>query len=124
MISKKQFILNTLLPYKLDPSTCAYEFGRCSYLTEDGKKCAVGKHLREGKHQQSHLPVKNLFRAYGMSILNNDAREQNITSLGWYFIQSYHDHLVLNYSPHSINNRVKKLENHFNMSLPELMFNI
>lgn len=38
----KEFILNTLLPYKEDPTTCATnEKGGYEYLTKDGKKCAT-----------------------------------------------------------------------------------
>lgn len=40
----REFILNTLLPYKEDPSTCAYdkETKKCYYLTEDGKELVNG----------------------------------------------------------------------------------
>ena len=51
--TKKEIILETAAFYGEDPSRRAVvkQYGRakCRYLTEDGRKCAVGKCLIEGK---------------------------------------------------------------------------
>ena len=55
---KKEQILEILLPYKENVENCAVgSFGTCLYLTEDGKKCAVGKMLKEGAWQKAIMHV-------------------------------------------------------------------
>jgi len=49
MKSKRQFVLDTLLPYKEDPSTRGIGVnGSCVYLNKkNGNKCAFGMHLKD-----------------------------------------------------------------------------
>lgn len=43
----KQFALEQVAPYYLDPSTCGYdpETKKCEYLTKDGRMCVAGKNM-------------------------------------------------------------------------------
>ena len=53
----KKFILDTLLPYKKDPSKCAILNDKCVYIMRDGKttkKCALGKWMKKGPWQSEH----------------------------------------------------------------------
>ena len=121
---EKKFILDTLLPYKQDPTTCAKnEEGGCSYLTTDGRKCAVGKHLIDGEHQMSALYVSSLFYRYNPDdILTEEAKQQQISIDIWAKMQRYHDCVAVNFSNEIINDVVKELEQLTGFELPELMF--
>ena len=51
-MTKKEIIMNTYNFYKDNLDKFAVDdLGNCRYLTEDGKKCAVGRYMTEGKHQ-------------------------------------------------------------------------
>jgi len=39
---------------------------KCAYLTQDGRKCAVGKCLIDGSHQNFNGDVSNLVMKYGL----------------------------------------------------------
>lgn len=53
-MTKKEIIMDTYNFYKdnLDKFAINNYSGDCRYLTEDGKKCAVGRYMTEGKHQK------------------------------------------------------------------------
>lgn len=90
----RQFILDTLLPYKENPELCAFEDGECLYLTEDGRKCAVGKHMKEGDWQKFHGGFSNLlFSCPKELFLTEEALSHNLTDQIWSVIQDYHDNL-------------------------------
>ena len=123
----KEFVLKTLLPYKEDPSKCASvtttEYGinsdRCMYLTEDGRKCAVGVWMNEGEWQKSFKSARELLNEYPQDkVLKKEALEMNLTLSEWQLLQSYHDTLA--HHPRHINNRVKIIENILEIKLPEL----
>lgn len=120
----KEFILNTLLPYKEDPSTCAInEEGACLYLTDDGKKCAVGKHLIDGEHQKYKAGVYSLFRVFDEDkILTEEAKQQHLPIKVWYIMQRYHDAIVSEVPQFEINEIIKALEKETKFEFPELMF--
>ena len=125
MKSQKQFILDTLLPYKEDPKTCAIDDDRCEYLTEDGRMCAVGKHMKKGKWQESkfNLSVRAISDCYGLEkALKKSALKQNFTIEQWGYIQSYHDYVATRWSDTLINEEVEKLEESLNIDLTELKF--
>ena len=93
---KKQFILNTLMPYLLDPEIMGYnkEQKSCLYLTKDGKKCAVGKHMRPGPWQ--HHPGSFAAMISGgpctmEAILTEEAFNANLSVREWTCIQRVHD---------------------------------
>lgn len=50
-MSKKEIIMDTYNFYKNNLDQFALESGICVYLTKDGKKCAVGRYMKDGKHQ-------------------------------------------------------------------------
>jgi len=128
MKTLKEFILDTLLPYKKDKSICGYDnFHKvCEYLTYDGKTCAIGKHMKKGPWQEFEGDANTLFDEYDKNkILKKSALNQNINSIGWVLIQSYHDKipsLECSSSISDINDTVTTLEKHFNLNLDELRF--
>jgi hypothetical protein len=116
----KEFILDTLLPYKKDSSLCAIDNG-CVYLTPNGKKCAVGKHLIEGEHQKFVGDIYDLDAEYNLNnILTEEAQRQNISLQIWELMQQYHDFIALKKSFIAINNTAKLLEKHTHIQFPEL----
>lgn len=109
----KKFIVDTLLPYKQDPSNCGYdENDGCVYLTSDNKKCAVGKHMVEGEWQQATVDsmenegfnwagVSSVFQKWGWEkVLTEEAKKFHV-ALGvhaskiWDEMQSYHDAIAI-----------------------------
>ena len=129
--SKKQiknFILKTLLPYKENPSTCGFNFGdeTCEYLTDDGRKCAFGKWMKKGQWQ---LPIHNsrvasrLIEVFSINILLKPARDMQFTGYQWDLIQECHDRIADSSNPTIINMKVARIEEAFNLELPELKIN-
>ena len=122
MKTQKQFILETLLPYKQDPTTCAID-GACKYLTEDGRKCAVGKHMKKGKWQTKVMGVVDMDREFGLDkVLKKSALKQGFTVEQWELIQRYHDKCASYSHIEVMNYRVEKLEESLNIDLTELKF--
>ena len=122
MKTQKQFILDTLLPYKQDPTTCAID-GACKYLTEDGRKCAVGKHMKKGKWQTKVMDVDSIDRKFGLDkVLKKSALKQGFTIEQWGLIQGYHDKCASYSHIEVMNFRVEKLEESLNITLTELKF--
>ena len=124
MKSQKQFILDTLLPYKEDSTTCAIDEGDvCEYLTEDGRKCAVGKHMKKGRWQTEFNSVTDIDEVFGLKkVLKKSALKQGFTIEQWVYMQRYHDNVALDRGKVLINSRVEKLEESFNITLTELKF--
>ena len=123
MKTRKQFILETLLPYKQDPTTCAIDGGKCEYLTEDGRKCAVGKHMKKGKWQTRFMDVNSIDRVFGIEkVLKKSALKQGFTIEQWELIQRYHDKCASYSDIVVMNFRVEKLEESLNIDLTELRF--
>ena len=125
MKSQKQFILDTLLPYKEDPKTCAIDDGEgvCKYLTEDGRKCAVGKHMKKGNWQTKVMDIRGIGREFGLEkVLKKSALKQGFTTKQWEHIQRYHDSIALDRRKGLTNDKVEKLEESFNIDLTELKF--
>jgi len=118
----REFILNTLLPYKEDPSTCAFdkETEKCYYLTKDGRKCAVGKHMIEGEHQSSADSIVYLTEQKSLDkYLTQEAIEQNIPLVVWETMQDYHDKVASGASKTSINLKLGSLEFASKFKFPE-----
>lgn len=122
-MNKREFILNTLIGYKNDPSTCAIDNHRdCMYLVHDGRKCAVGKHLKEGIHQQHVGNVGSLIEKYGENIFTDEARQYNLSEVEWKLMQRYHDGIALGLYNNYYNQVVKDLEHETKLEFPELIF--
>lgn len=113
-MTKKQ-ILEILLPYKENVENCAVVNNNCLYLTEDGKKCAVGKMLKEGVWQRDVTSVKRLLEKYGREILEEKYQDVHIDLL--IVMQQYHDDIAGSYGT---KNAVEKLENITGYKFPEL----
>lgn len=112
----RQFILDTLLPYKQNPKLCAAEGGQCLYLTKDGRKCAVGKHMKEGEWQEYLQGFNTLVLRYDKeSILTEEALSHNLTDDIWLAMQEYHDSLLMNDKVYS-----RRLEELTGLKFPEL----
>lgn len=114
----REFILNTLLPYKEDVSKCAYENSFCKYLTNDGRKCAVGKHLIDGDHQRLEGSVGQLVNKYGWYPFTKEAQDQKINLTVWSIMQRYHD--SLSQTHRGSNTIVDDLEKSTGFEFPEL----
>ena len=122
-MNKRQFILDTLLPYRNDPSLCSIDkkTGYCLYLSEEGKTCAVGKHMKAGKWQKAIMGVEELVVNYSISdIFTVDAEEQNLTIFEWYYIQNYHDSIATGASIIQLNELLARFEKETNLLFPEL----
>ena len=117
----KNFILKTLLPYKQNKDLCGFSSeGYCVYLTEDGKKCAVGRWLKKGKWQTADSDVETLFRHHTDAILLKPAYDMGFTVSQWGSIQRYHDEIASSRPKSVINFVVSVLERKFDIELNEL----
>lgn len=126
MKSSKQFILDTLLPYKKNPETCGYDAEEeiCLYLAPDGKKCAIGKHLKKGEWQDSTVYIGRIIEFYGLeNIFKKPAIKQGFSLSVWSCIQGYHDCLALSLLSDA-NQEVAMLEIELNINLDELRFTL
>ncbi len=122
-MNKREFILNTLIGYKNNPETCAYENDRCLYLTSDGRKCAVGKHLKEGEHQYCHGDVDILLYDYNSDdIFTDEAKQYDLSIREWDLMQKYHDYIAQDKNISRLNNIVTSLEEITKLSFPELKY--
>ena len=123
MKSQKQFILDTLLPYKEDPTTCAIDGDKCEYLTKDGRKCAVGKHMKKGKWQTRFMDVRSIDEVFGLDkVLKKSALKQGFTIEKGTLIQRYHDKCAGYAHIGVMNFIVEQLEESLNIDLTELKF--
>ena len=116
----QQFIIDTLLPYKEDKSNCGIDDGgTCLYLTEDGKMCAVGKHLKPNEDAQDFDgDVFDLDAKYNLSeILTDEANEYGFTMIVWKKMQIYHDNIATGRSTSKVNEPLEELEEKLNIDL-------
>ena len=133
----KKFVLDTLLPYKNDPSTCGYDEGtkNCKYQAANGNMCAFGKHMTSAaltKYQDSGEAASTIIESDGYDILTSQARSMNFTELQWDVIQNYHDRIadsqsvmlskdrIHNGAIHGANRAVKGIEQEFDIDFPQL----
>jgi len=131
-MNKREFVLNTLLPYKEDPETCStgtkmidgLEVDICLYLAKNGNKCAVGKHMVEGPWQSNGGGIRALIEDYTFEqMLTPEAFAMGFNTKTWAAIQTYHDKLSIHSKkPQCMNLHVRRLEKELDVQLPELMF--
>lgn len=130
----KEFILKTLLPYKENPKLCAIVGNQCSYLTKDGRKCAVGRWMKEGEWQKYESSVLGLpldkhkkdtenEKITINDVLIEEAAIMNFNINQWKFIQKYHDNLARYSIGTHLNRDVEYIEKEFEIELPELKIN-
>ena len=124
MKTKKQirsFILKTLLPYKEDSSTCAFENKSCKYLDSKGRKCAVGRWMKVGVWQKYQKTITRLVDDHKLEdILLKPALDMSFSTKEWCKIQEYHDSISTDEGCFTINRKVEELESLFGIKLPEL----
>lgn len=117
----KEFILETLLPYKENPELISVDVvGDCVYQAPNGNKCALGKWIKNKylkKIKAEYLNSSEAFSIFerfrGEKFLKKKARKMNFTIEDWIKIQDVHD-TKLNLGD------IKLLEDHFKIKLPEL----
>lgn len=134
----EKFIIDTLLPYKQDTSKCSYDGSACLYLTEQGNKCAVGAHMREGEWQQATpynmvngSAADAVFKKWGAkTVLTEEAYKFHVALKNlfgepddvyrvWVLMQDYHDHLASGRG-RTYDSAAKSLETHLGINLTEL----
>lgn len=95
-MTKREFILDTLLPYREDPEkNCATDGVACVYLDDEGRKCAVGKHLKDGRWQYFEGGYENLISMFPKKeVFTEEALEQDLSDREWELMQLYHDNLL------------------------------
>lgn len=123
---QRNFILKTLLVYIQDPKLIAFDGTYCKYLTKDGRKCAVGQHLKKGEWQKCSGTAGDIDDAWGLeNVLKAKAKSMNIPTYVWEHIQDYHDNLSeANFKgKQSVNEIVPKIEEDLGIKLPELYVN-
>lgn len=122
----REFILETLLPYKQNPSICAVIDDNCLYKTEDGRKCAIGKWMKEGEWQNYQYDIEDLLKDMNINlqdILVDKATKMNLSLANWQRIQQYHD--IISCNQHGTSNTiVSSLEENLDIKLPELKYSI
>jgi hypothetical protein len=119
----KQFILDTLLPYKNDQTLLSLSLSGtgCSYLNNEGKKCAIGKYMKEGPWQTFSGWAVELFRINDeKNIMSQEWLDQQIPIKVALNMQQYHDLIALNDSKKSIDNVISNLEQLTGFKFPEL----
>ena len=122
----RKFILNTLKPYLDDPTTVGINCGDgCSYLTEEGNKCAVGKHMKSGEWQESSTTYEWLISTYEPAeFLTDEAFKMNFKASTWSAMQDWHDSFARG-DLHSFSSSValSNLEKDTGLKFPELIVN-
>jgi hypothetical protein len=121
----REFILDTLLPYKQNPQLCGYDDDTecCSYLTSKGTRCVVGKYMKEGPWQKQNRSIDSLLRSFNLEeIFTDEALAQNIPIDIWQLMQEYHDNIAMNSRINSINCKVEYLEDKTGFDFSPLKF--
>jgi hypothetical protein len=122
----QKFIIDTLLPYKEDINNRAIEKtelgNTCCYLTEDGRKCAIGKHMVDGSHQDFLGPYLILIQNYNKEdIFTQEFLNFNFSDNVCSYIQDYHDALE---KEGIANNAISVIEKELNIDLSILKFKL
>ena len=104
----KKFVLDTLLPYKNNPTICGWNKseGLCEYLTAEGNKCAVGKHLKEKPEWQGYIGnIEGMVDSLDKrdmqldDVLKDEAK--GIPIKVWKSMQRWHDELASGGNPNA-----------------------
>lgn len=119
---QRQFIIKTLLPYKENRKTCSTARGtgikRCAYIGKNGRKCAVGQHMKQGEWQQFKGNFYGLIEKYDQNdFFTEEALKQSFNPYIWTMIQMYHDNRALG---EPIDTPLYNLESETGVEFPEL----
>jgi len=125
----KQFILDTLLEYKLDKNKCAFidneslGYGeRCVYLDKTtGKTCAIGKWMNPGPWQSIEASVDDVIDQFNdqEQMFKKRLLDLNFSVKALTLLQQFHDNIgldMVNKNRHVI----RDLEDMFEINLDEL----
>lgn len=123
MKSNKEFILDTLLPYKEDNTKCAFEDDNCLYLTKDGKKCAIGKWMKDGIWQyELGTNISTLLKKFTIEeMMVDEFVQQNLSIELMTEMQLYHDYLSEPVLKSGANDAVSNMEKIIGEDLSELI---
>jgi len=98
-MTKQEFIIDTLLPYFKDPSICGYneKTYACQYQTMDGRRCALGKWVRDEKIKSviSCGDAEDVFTNYSQSDILKSEAIDILNEDEWMIVQSIHDNLAV-----------------------------
>lgn len=134
-MDKQQFIINTIKPYLLDPSKCAFKVDpfedededmaspiKCLYRTKDGLKCALGQHIRDEAYdiRMEESNASDVLKEFGHDILTEEADEMGFDGPQWDTIQRVHDKIAGAYKKETFNAIVRECETACNVDLGEL----
>lgn len=121
-MDQRTFILNTLLPYKLDPEKAPTKDGGGSYFEKGrpDKFSACGQHMT--KMLYSGKDIVALIEKYGMDQLFTPAAiEVDLSVKVWMYMQMYHDAIA----ERSFSNKeIEGIEKELGINLDELKFQI
>lgn len=123
----KEFVLKSLLPYKLDTNKCAINDGTCMYLDDEtGNKCAIGQWMKEGEWQKEVVGIDTLLSEYNEYKLKEVFEQEFIDNYNtdlMFYMQRYHDQLAEgNYK--KVNEITTQLEIMIKEELEELKYDI
>jgi hypothetical protein len=89
--SKLEIVKETIEYYSADPKgRRAFVNGLCWYLTNDGRKCAVGRYIKEEKN--SEFMSGDVYNICHVSPFNTE--ESNSTALDLLLVDDVHGHSV------------------------------
>jgi len=87
---KKKFALEQIAPYFKDPKICGInEFGRCVYITPNGKMCIAGKNMIDPPALDD-VAIDSILDTQGQDIFKPEARNI-LSSSEWFKLQKIHD---------------------------------
>lgn len=97
-MTKKEFALNAILPYFIDPTTCGYdrETDTCVYITEDGRKCVAGKYMLESALTNWTCSIGNILNENHQSEVFKPEFVDILTDKEWRSLQLIHDAIASN----------------------------
>jgi hypothetical protein len=110
-MTQHQFITKTLEPYFQDPDNCGHDGKRCQYRTKDGKKCAVGQHIRDEAYSDTleDNTASYILHPDRMDILTDEAIAQNLSISTWQCMQQIHDSIAQGWSRYTVLRNINRL---------------
>lgn len=93
-MTKKEFALNAILPYFIDPATCGYNGESCVYITEDGRKCVAGKYMLESVLNKWDCSIKSILSENNQSDVFKPEFVGILTDDEWESLQIIHDRIA------------------------------
>lgn len=125
-MTKREFILDTLLPYLKGERPFGMNGQQCTYLDTEGNRCSVGYHIEDMTKILDEYgevfegSVSELLNHYGTGILTQEAQDQDLSIAEWSFIQSLHDSLALENTEQEHLTYLGYLEQFTELEFPEL----